>query len=66
MGFNKRYLPELSDLKKECRKMGPTDFIKDLEKYDSLIGSTECHAFIEKTIIKNKTKNHVLSSKSKI
>jgi hypothetical protein len=50
MGFNKRYLPELDELKKihqECPS--DEDFIKRIVgKSDCLLGPSESHEYLEK------------------
>lgn len=49
MGFNKRYLPELEDLKKTYEKFkSDEDFLKHiLGKSDVIIGSSESHRYME-------------------
>lgn len=56
MGFNKRYLPDLEDLKKIHEKF-PDDreFVKFIVgKSDALIGPSESHAYLD--MISNRIK----------
>jgi hypothetical protein len=55
MGFNKKYLPELHDLKVEYKERGHSEFVRTYLKYDTLIGSDESFKFLTKKLTK-KTK----------
>lgn len=55
MGFNKKYLPELPDLKKEYKEMGRSEFVRIYSKYDAIFGSEESFKFLNKKLTK-KTK----------
>jgi|APGre2960657468_1045069.scaffolds.fasta_scaffold271099_2 hypothetical protein len=54
MGFNKRYLPDLKTLKQEYAEAGHDEFFRILDKYDAVIGSNNCYAFIDKARKSNK------------
>ena len=52
MSFNKYYLPEIEELKKQYIEMGHSIFMDRINKRDVLIGSTESQEFIEELIKK--------------
>jgi len=54
MGFEKRYLPDLKTLKQEYKEAGHDEFFRRLDKYDALLGPSECHAYIDKIRKTNK------------
>jgi len=54
MGFDKRYLPDLKTLKQEYKEAGHDEFFRRLDKYDALLGPSECHAYIDKIRKTNK------------
>jgi hypothetical protein len=64
MGFNKRYLPELEDLKELHQKIGnDQDFIKHVVgKSDCLLGPSESHLYLE--MVYEKVKNSKISEKN--
>lgn len=47
MGFNKRYLPEISEFKKKFENDGLEKFVNDYRKVDAIIGSEESITFLE-------------------
>lgn len=55
MGLNKKYLPEIKELKQEYKERGHSDFTRIYQKYDMLIGSDESFQFLNKKLTK-KTK----------
>ena len=55
MGLNKKYLPEISDLKSEYKELGHSEFVKIYQKYDMIIGSDKSFRFLDKKLTK-KTK----------
>jgi len=57
MGFNKRYLPELEDLKKEYEHDGHEQFVRRMSKYDALIGPSDSMKFVNHIIDEEIKKN---------
>lgn len=51
MGFNKLFLPEVENLKRQLNEIGEEEFgkywLRRLQKSDAIIGSTESDAFIK-------------------
>lgn len=48
MGFNKRYLPELKDLKERREMLGDNSFFRIyVQNPDCLIGSTESMEYVD-------------------
>lgn len=54
MGFEKRYLPNISILEKEYETLGHEEFVRRLLKYDALIGPNDSVEFANDKIKKNK------------
>lgn len=55
MGLNKKYLPEIKDLKQEYKELGHSEFVRIYQKYEILIGSDKSFRFLDKKLTK-KTK----------
>lgn len=51
MGFNKLFLPEVENLKRQLNEIGEEEFgkywLRRLQKSDAIIGSSESDAFIK-------------------
>jgi len=51
MGFNKLFLPEVENLKRQLKEIGEEEFgkhwLRRFQKSDAVIGSTESDAFIK-------------------
>lgn len=51
MGFNKLFLPEVENLKRQLNEIGEEEFgqhwLRRLQKSDAVIGSTESNDFIK-------------------
>ena len=51
MGFNKLFLPEVENLKRQLNEVGEEEFgkhwLRRLQKTDAVIGSTASHDFIK-------------------
>jgi hypothetical protein len=66
MGFNKLYLPEITDLQKSLDKDGKENFegfwVRRYLKADAVIGSSESMDFIEQLMIKQDEKNSIASN----
>ena len=52
MGFNKKYLPELKELKEEYKTSGHEEFVRIYRKYDAFIGPAPSINFVQKKLIK--------------
>lgn len=52
MGFHKRYVPELKEVKKQHKEMELEDFVNYYTKPDALIGNAESMDFIHKIVKK--------------
>lgn len=56
MGFNKRYLPEIKELKKQHKELGTESLIARYTKCDALMGPPESHKYLNNLINPKKTK----------
>ena len=52
MGLNKRYLPELKELKEEYKTRGHEEFVRIHRKYEAFIGPIQSVNFVQKKLIK--------------
>ena len=66
MGFNKLYLPEVTELQESLDKNGENDFVtiwvRRYLKADAIFGSTESVNFIKQFMIKEDEKNSIASN----
>lgn len=54
MGFNKKYVRSLNELKEELNELGKDRFIHIYSKADALIGPSDSIKFIQNTIESSK------------